>query len=306
MNKKAEPHKVSVFKKVKTKLRLTIEGIPVKFAFCNEMFGDRSIADAWEFAAQCGYTGVEIAPFTISKETDDVTELHQPDRSRIRREAESAGLEIIGLHWLLAKTEGIYLTSPEESTRKKTGCYFGELVRLCADLGGKVMVLGSPVQRNLLPNVSSEEAMDNAAKVLDQVLRDLENHKVTLAIEPLSPMVGDFLTTAAEAVELIRMLDSPWVQLHLDVNAMSSESIPIPELIEQNASFLSHFHANDPNQQGPGFGKVDYTPIFAALKKIDYQGWISIEPFDYSPGAEKLAAESIEYMKDCLAKVESE
>lgn len=275
----------------------------MKFSFCNEMFDDRPFAEAWEFASQCGYSGVEIAPFTISKGTDYVTDLCPTNRNRIRRAAEFAGLEVIGLHWLLAKTEGFYLTSPEESTRKKTSCYFGELVRLCADLGGKIMVLGSPVQRNLLPGVSVEEAMNNAAKVLDPVLRVLEDHQVTIAVEPLSPTVGDFLTTAAEAVQLLQMLDSPWIQLHLDVNAMSSESIPIPELIEQNASFLTHFHANDPNQQGPGFGKVDYVPIFAALKNIDYQDWVSIEPFDYSPGAEKLAADSIAYMKDCLAKV---
>lgn len=278
----------------------------MKFAFCNEMFENQPITEAWSFAAQCGYTGVEVAPFTISRETDYVTELRPADRDRIRREAEAAGLEVLGLHWLLAKTEGFYLTSPEESARKKTSCYFGELVRLCADLGGKIMVLGSPVQRNLLPGVSPDEAMNYAAKVLDPVLRTLEDHEVTIAIEPLGPTEGDFLNTAAEATQLIEMLGSPWIQLHLDVKAMSSESIPMPELIEQNEKTLAHFHANDPNLQGPGFGKTDFIPIFAALKKIDYQGWVSIEPFDYSPGAENLAADSIAYMKECWAKVEAE
>ena len=274
----------------------------MKFAFCNEMFESQPIADAWAFAAQCGYTGVEIAPFTISKETNYVNELRTADRDRIRREAESVGLEVVGLHWLLAKTEGFYLTSPEELTRKKTSHYFGELVRLCGDLGGKIMVLGSPVQRNLLPGVSPSEAMDYAAKVLDPVLRSLEEHQVTIAVEPLGPSEGDFLNTAAEANQLIRLLDSPWVQLHLDVKAMSSEKIPIPELIEQNEATLAHFHANDPNLQGPGFGKTDFKPILAALKKIDYRGWVSVEPFDYSPGAENLAADSIAYMKECLGE----
>lgn len=274
----------------------------MKFAFCNEMFEKRPITEVWEFAAQCGYTGVEVAPFTISRDTVYVTELRSADRDRIRNEAESAGLEIVGLHWLLAKTEGFYLTSPEESTRKKTSHYFCELAQLCADLGGKIMVLGSPVQRNLLPGVSKKEAMDYAAKVLDPILKTLEKHEVTIAVEPLAPSESDFLNTAAEAAQLIRMLDSPWVQLHLDVKAMSSESIPIPELIEQNESILAHFHANDPNLQGPGFGEVDFIPILGTLKKIDYRGWISLEPFDYSPGAERLAADSIAYMKDCLVQ----
>ncbi|MGD9128377.1 MAG: sugar phosphate isomerase/epimerase family protein [Planctomycetia bacterium] len=271
-----------------------------KFAFCNEMFGDRPLAEAWEFAAMCGYTGVEIAPFTISRETNYVTELRPSDRNRIRREAESAGLQVVGLHWLLAKTEGLYLTSPDLSIRKKTSLYFGELVRLCADLGGSVMVLGSPVQRNLLPGVTFSEALDYAAKVLDSVLRTLEDHEVTIAIEPLEPKSSDFINTVAEAVQLIELVDSPWVQLQLDVHSMSYESTPIPELIRDHAWMATHFHANDSNLQGPGFGKINFVPILAALKEIDYQGWISVEPFDFSPGPEILAVDSIAYLKECM------
>ena len=99
------------------------------------------------------------------------------------------------------------------------------------------------------------------------------------------------------------MVGSPQVRLHLDVKAMSSEAIPIADVIRQNASMLAHFHANDPNLQGPGFGEVDFVPILEALGQIDYRGWVSVEVFDYSPGAERLAKESIEYMRQCLAKL---
>ncbi len=272
----------------------------MKFAICNETFQDWPFEKAFAFAAECGYTGLEMAPFTISH---DVTDISAEKRAEVRRQAEAAGLEIIGLHWLLAKTEGLHLTSPEAEVRRKTAEYLGELARFCADLGGKVMVFGSPQQRDLLPGVSHDEAMQHAADVLSAAVPVLEETEVTLALEPLAPFETTFMQKATDAVRLAEMVGSPQVRLHLDCKAMSSESVPIPELIRQHRSLLAHFHANDPNLQGPGFGQLDFLPILEALGEIDYRGWVSVEVFDYEPGIERLARQSIEYLGQCLAKL---
>ncbi len=97
------------------------------------------------------------------------------------------------------------------------------------------------------------------------------------------------------------MVNSPHVRLHLDVKAMASESKPIAEIIHTHRDILAHFHANDPNRQGPGFGEVNFNPIFAALADINYRGWISVEVFDYSPGIERLARESMQNMLHAAA-----
>jgi sugar phosphate isomerase/epimerase len=271
-----------------------------KYAICNETFQDWPFDKAFAFSAECGYTGVEIAPFTISKYVTDVSAAR---RKEIRRQAEKAGLEIIGLHWLLAKTEGFYLTSPDAAVRKKTSAYLGELARMCADFGGKILVLGSPKQRDLLPGVSRDAAMKYATDVLAAVMPTLEKCGVVAALEPLSPKETNFMNTAADGVELAKLVDSPYCRLHLDCKAMSSEPTPIPELIRRYKSWMVHFHANDPNLQGPGFGKLDFVPIFNALADVDYRGWVSVEVFDYTPGLERLARESIRYMKECAGKV---
>ena len=272
----------------------------MKFAICNETFEDWPFDEAFAFAAECGYTGIEIAPFTIA---DLATDISAEKRDEVRRQADTAGLEVVGLHWLLAKTEGLYLTSPDASVRRNTTDYFGQLARLCADFGGKVLVLGSPQQRNLLPGVGRDEAMRHAADVLQAAVPALEENGVVLAVEPLGPEEGDFLVTTPEAVELIEMIGSPQVRLHLDCKAMSTEPEPIADVIRSHGAMLAHFHANDPNRQGPGFGQVDFAPILQALGQIDYRGWVSVEVFDYTPGIERLARESIDYMQQCLAKL---
>jgi sugar phosphate isomerase/epimerase len=271
----------------------------MKLAICNETFQDWPFDKAFAFAAECGYTGLEIAPFTIA---NHVTEISEATRADVRRQADAAGLEIIGLHWLLAKTEGLYLTSPDEEVRRRTTEYLGELARFCADLGGQVMVFGSPKQRDLLPGISRASAMGYAADVFGRLVPVLEDTGVVLALEPLGPEETTFLVTTSEAVELAEMIGSPQVRIHLDCKAMATEAEPIPDLIRRHGAMLAHFHANDANRQGPGFGKIDFVPILRALGEIDYRGWVSVEVFDYTPGVERLARESIEYLQECLLR----
>jgi sugar phosphate isomerase/epimerase len=271
----------------------------MKFAICNETFGDRPAADTFSTIGKLGYTGVEIAPFTFAPQDEpfDVRKVPAEQIVEWRMMAEDAGLKVVGLHWLLAKTEGLYLTSPDPTVRRRTADYFAKLAEVCADLGGKVMVLGSPKQRNLLPGVSYEDAEAYAVEVLHQAIPACRQFGVTIGLEPLGPTDGNFMLTAESARRLMSMVGSPHCKLHLDVKAMSSESKPIADIIRENREWLVHFHANDPNLLGPGMGNVDFRPIFAALQEIDYRGWVSVEVFKYEPDPVDIARRSLDYMK---------
>lgn len=271
----------------------------MRFAICNETFVDRSLADGFRLAAEIGYTGIELAPFTLGPPDAvpggvlaDVRDFSAENRIAVREAAAAAGLEIVGLHWLLAKTKGYHLTSPDPAVRHATADYLAALAVLCGDLGGKVLVLGSPLQRNRLPGVSLEQATDHAAEVLQAVAIVCEDRGVTLALEPLGPAEGDFLNTAAEAVSLAERINSPACRLHLDIKAMASEPTPLPQIVADNASHTAHFHANDPNLLGPGMGEVDLPPILRALEATGYDGWVSVEVFRYEPTGEAVARES--------------
>ncbi|MBX3436342.1 MAG: sugar phosphate isomerase/epimerase [Planctomycetaceae bacterium] len=272
----------------------------MKFAICQELFVD------WDWERQCrviaetGYTGIEVAPFTLARSPSDVSAV---ERERMQRTAADHGLEIIGLHWLLAKTEGLHLTTADAATRQRTAAYLRDLADLCADLGGTVMVFGSPQQRNLEAGVSLEQAHEHAAEVFCAALPRLADRGVTLCMEPLTTHETNFCNTCAEAVELIKKIDHPNFLLHQDVKAMLSEATPVPELIRQFADVTAHFHANDSNLLGPGMGATDIVPIFDALKETNYSGWVSVEVFDYSPGAELIAENSLKNMQKAWAQV---
>ncbi len=280
----------------------------MKYAYCNEMFGDEPFEQAWAQAAELGYTGVEIAPFTLWKEDEhfDARAIPKFMRQHVAKIAANTGLEIVGLHWLLAKTTGYYLTSPDVAVRTATADYLKALVQLCGDLGGKVMVLGSPQQRNLLPGVGYSDAEQYAAEILQAVMPTCADNHVTIALEPLGPAEGDFMLTAEAGIRLAKLVDSPHCQLHLDVKAMSSEKHSIPVVIESSQEWLVHFHANDPNLLGPGMGDIPYGEIMQTLHDIKYDGWVSVEVFKYEPSPLEIARASIDYLKKIEAAMERE
>jgi sugar phosphate isomerase/epimerase len=266
----------------------------MQYAICNELFQDWDWGRALELTRKCGYSGWEISPFTLGAHP---TQLSAAQRSALAAQVRSAGVEVIGLHWLLAKTQGYHLTDNDSEIRMRTADYLADLSMLCRDLGGSLMVLGSPQQRNFDPEVMShEQATDNAVTVLQRMLPALEQTQVTLCLEPLGPAEGNFWNHAAQVVQVIERINSPWIRLHLDVKAMSTEGKPIADVIRANAQWLHHFHANDPNLLGPGMGEVPFEPIFQALADVNYPGWVSVEVFDYSPGIEKIARESMQNM----------
>jgi sugar phosphate isomerase/epimerase len=266
----------------------------MQFAICNEIFQGWKLEDTFAYAGKVGYDAVEIAPFTIAKY---VTEISTGERQKIRDAAARSGVAISAIHWVLVQTEGLHLTHPDAAVRDRTSQYLCRLVDFCADIGGKIVVVGSPKQRNIMQGVSRQQAWDAATAVFREPVMQAEKRGATICFEPLAPAETNFINTAAEAIQFVQQLSTPHLKIILDVKAMCSESKPVPQIIRESWPHFAYFHANDKNLKGPGFGEVDFKPIAAALKEVGYDGTVSVEVFKFEDGPEVIATKSLEHLK---------
>lgn len=271
----------------------------MRFAICNELFEGWEYRRTVGFVAMTGYEGLEIAPFTLAATVGDLSAARRKEMKAI---AADHGIAITGLHWLLAKPEGLHLFHPDEGAHGKTVDYLKKLIDLCADLGGAVMVFGSPDQRNLPPGLDRATGWRMAIDAFAACGTAAQGRGVTFCLEALPEELTNFLNTNAEVIDMVRAVDHPNIRMMIDVKSMCAESMPIPENIRACRGWFRHVHANDANLRGPGFGAVDFRPILRTLSDLDYRGFVSVEVFDFSPGPEATARRSLEYLKQCAAR----
>ena len=166
----------------------------MKFALCNEMFEGCSMTEVCAVAQRLGYDGIEIAPFTLAPSADEVSAEQRTETCRI---VEDHGLAVVGLHWLFAGPDGLHMTTPDTVVWQRTVDYMDTLIELCADLGGDVLVLGSPKQRSLVGGQTQAGAWERTVDLFAAVLDRAEALDVTVCLEPLAPVETDFINTVS-------------------------------------------------------------------------------------------------------------
>ena len=272
----------------------------MRIALCNEVLAGMPLQRQCEYAAALGYDGLEIAPFTLAASPEKIS---AAEAAKIRATVEASGLVVTGLHWLLIKPEGLSLTNPDAAVRARTLEVMVRLTGLCAELGGAVLVHGSPKQRQIAPGETREVALSRLRDALAQVALAAARVGVIYCIEPLSKKETALVNTIAEAAELVRSIDHPNLRTMIDCSAAGlTETDSIPSLIDRwlPTGLIAHLQVNDPNRRGPGQGEMKFAPILAALKRHNYAGTIAVEPFDYFPDGPGVAAFSVGYLRGLL------
>lgn len=266
-------------------------------ALCNEILHPLPFEQQCKAAASLGYMGLEVAPFTLAENPMDLTDAQAREFARI---ASDHGLAITGLHWLLVAPSGLSMVSPDTAVRGRTTDVMRRMVELCAVMGGKYLVHGSPKQRSVPQGETREATMARARDCLASAAQRAKECNVTYCIEPLSRKETDVLNTVAEAAQLVDEIASPTFKTMIDCSAAGqTEEQPVHELIAKwlPTGKIGHVQVNDPNRRSPGQGELAFAPILAALTAGVYKGVLAVESFDYVPDGMGSASYAIAYLR---------
>lgn len=267
-----------------------------RLAVCNETFRDADLREACQAARRTGYTGIEIAPFTLSA---DPAAISAAQRKEYRDILETEGLGYVGLHSLLTVPAGeLHITTPDDGVRKRSWTYFRKLIDLCADLGDAgFMILGSGKQRRAVEGSTVEDATRRLQAGLAEVAGHAQDRGVTILPETLAPHLCDVLTSLDRTAQLVREIGHPAVQTMFDTHNAVAEKLPHDELIRKHADAIRHVHINEMDGRHPGTGSYDFSVPLQALRDIGYGGWLSLEVFRFEPSGEEIARLSSEYLR---------
>jgi D-psicose/D-tagatose/L-ribulose 3-epimerase len=269
-------------------------GLRFRYAACNEMFEKREFAATCKAIKSAGFAGIEISPFTLA---DHLDEISAGRRREMRDTIRSEGLSFAGLHWLLITPKWLHVTTADRQTREKSWAYVLKLIDFCADLGDNgIMVFGSPKQRGSQGN-SAAEAAAHFREGLASVAPHAGKRNVTILIESLPRKDTDVVNTLAEAVRMVEQIGHPAIQTMFDFHNAVDETEPTDVLVRRHFAHIRHVHINEMDGRYPGTGNLDFLPVFRVLASMKYRHWVSLEVFDFKPGPDEIARETVAYLR---------
>lgn len=271
---------------------------------CNEAFGEQPFAEVSKAIRKIGYTGIEIAPFTLAEKPGEVT---ARKRRELRDIMAGEGLSFVGLHWLMVSPKGLHVTGPDANLRRRSWEHIRDLIDLCADLGPDgVMVFGSPQQRCTTGGLNRAQATCHFIEGLAGIAPHAESRSVTVLVEALPANQCDVIQTLEEAAGIVRAVASPAVATMFDVHNAIDEAEPHSVLVDRYFDLIRHVHVNELDGRHcgtPTASPYDFCPVFEVLARRRYAGWISLEAFDFSFGAENLVHDSLRHLEKEIAKL---
>jgi D-psicose/D-tagatose/L-ribulose 3-epimerase len=247
-----------------------------------------------------GFDGIEI-PLLDAKALQ---------AAAVRRACADHGLALTAT---TVMTEGLSLISPEAAIRQRAVAQLQDKIRATAACGGEILAgpMYSPVGYLTGQRRTSDE-WARAVEGLKALGPALDQHHVTLAIEPLNRFETYFLNTAKDAAALAAAVNHPRIGILFDTFHANIEEKDIAAGSRTVGRWLKHVHTCENDRGTPGSGHVEWAAVFQALRDTGYDGWLTIESFgsalpelsaaaaiwrDIEPAAGRIAFDGIEFLK---------
>lgn len=263
----------------------------MKLAVSNIAWDNGRLTEHLTLLRDLGCQGVELAPSCIWPEP---VAARAPERARLKAQIRASGLELTGFHALLFTRPELQLFR-DRAGLDQTVDYLIELARLCGELEGAVLILGSPRNRVRLGR-DYEECLAWAADAFSRVAKACAPLGVTLCIEPLGPDETEFVMSAREGAALVKRVDHPHFRLHLDAKALLSTGEDLAAVLDEHGALLRHFHVGDPGLAPPGSTGADHAPFGEALRRAGYRHYVSIEMRRGDGDSREVVSKSVAYV----------
>lgn len=217
--------------------------------------------------------GVEIAPTKIWNNPLNASD---EEIKSYRDFWGSKNIKIVALQALLFGRNDLTIFD-DNNIRKATLDYLKGIIELGSKLGARVLVFGSPKNRNI-GNLTIEEAQIIAQEFFYNLGEFAFQNGVIFCIEPNPTIYNcNFVTNSQEGLELVMKVNSKGFGLHLDSAAMTLSEENIEPALRNSLDKLCHFHISEPYLGQVGDNQVNH-PIFAqTLSSLNYPHWKSIE-----------------------------
>ncbi len=178
-----------------------------------------------------------------------------------------------GAGWVIHK---LRLTDPDPKTRKKAVEFVAEILRRAAKLNAPV-IIGS-MQGKADPD-GKEATLERLRESVILLAREAQALGQRLLLEPLNRYETDLLNKVGDVCLLAEQTNEPAVSVLADLFHMNIEERDIPQALLACGNRLGHVHLADSNRQAAGLGHTPMEPIFATLRDMGYQGFVSAEVF---------------------------
>ena len=266
----------------------------MKLSVSNIAWSGESMAEYLEILQKLGCHGVELAPSCF---WDEPIESSQGERKQLSRLIKSFNLEVTGFHALLYTRQDLHFFRDRRNLAQLVH-YLKQLVVLCAELDGRVLVFGST--RNRARNGRDySECMAWAVEGFHETAEEAKRCSVMVCIEPLPQKETDFIMTSREGMHLVRTVNHENFGLHLDAKAMAESNEDYSEVFAEFGKDIQHFHVGDPGLAPPGSTGLNHKSIGAALKQSGYDGFVSIEMKNSFGNPRNVIPKSVDYVKKC-------
>lgn len=214
-----------------------------------------------------------------------IAELSATERKNLKSHAEERNL---ALSYCIGLPRRYDPASEEEQVRRAGVAYLTRLIKAIGEMGGGNLggIIYSYWPASMPEGMTDKRPyLERSVASMKEAAKVAEDNQVLLNMEVVNRFEQYLLNTCEEAVAYVDAVGSPNVKVMLDTFHMNIEEDFAGEAILSAGDRLGHFHIGENNRKPPGYGHIPWTEIGAALRKINYQGYVVMEPF-LMPGGE--------------------